>query len=340
MIDSHARNAIADLVKAGRITAEQADEVLGAIFPAESAQSLAPWRQRLVEAAAYVGAVFVGVALFVLTAQNWGNLQRGGQLGVLGGLALLGATVAGITLGTCPGGRSGLFERPGRRRLASVMAVTSATCLAASAAVLSSSNHTHLVVSLVGLIALVIAHQVAPSLLTEVGMFAFSTSLVYALRSELQPRFEPVFTGPFNSRPPLSWFDQAFPLVTIGLGLAWAMLISRWLRVPGAARVLGLASAFIAAFAVVVDDRSRVEGLFFMAFLAALALGQYLRSNDWQWLPTSIASLTVFMFQLVGGSNSPVIGFLAAGLVLLAASGVALWRGRRNRPTKHVTVSP
>jgi len=340
MSDSHVRIAIADLVKAGRITAEQADEVLAAILTAESAQALPPWRQRLVEAAAYAGAVFVGVALFVLTAQNWGNLHTGGQLAVLVGLALLAATVAGITLGTCPSGRAGLIERPTRRRLASVMAVTSAICIAASSAVLSSRNHTHLVVSIVGVIALVIAHQVAPSLLTELGMFAFSTSLVYAIRSELQPRFEPVFTGPFNSRPPLSWFDHAYPLVPIGLGLVWAMLVPRWLRVPGVARVLGLASAFIAAFAVIVDDRSRVEGLFFMVFLAVLSLWRYLRSNDWQWLPTSIASLTVFMFQLVGGSNSPVIGFLASGLVLLAASGVAFWRGRRNRTSEHVTASP
>ncbi len=346
MLNSTQIAALHQLVTSGTLTQEQANAVWTALAqetispddPAAAAPAhfARPLRDRLIEASAYVGGAFVGVALFVLIAQSWGQLARGGQLALL---LIVAAVAAGVGIGlvrTTSGGRVAVLapDASPRRRVISTLLVGSSVAISAASTYpffgTALSSDRRLIIGVVGLVTVVLADRYVTSALSEIGAFGWTVMLVFAISDKFKPKDIYVNTGPMNNVPPATTYDLIFPLLLCAVGLLWALGVSRMLKQQQLATVLGLGLSFIAGIGYLSGSGTRVEGLALMGALAAFGLWRYLRMSLWPWLVFAIATLTYFMFQLVGGSAQPVLGFLVAGLVLLAMSALGVRRRKRS----------
>ena len=337
--------AISELVRTGTLSQQQADAVRSVLTGAATSAltgaqtnpdiaAVAPaWRYRLSEIAGYVGGTLVGVAALVLISQSWDRMSRPGKLALLITTALVATGVAVAVVRTTPGRRQGIGDpvRAPRRRLASLLLVGGSASLTGAVVVaLGPHAQPRLVASVVGLISIVVVDRYVSSALSEIGAFAWTTSFVFTLGDKIRPTWTaPVTNISTPGPPPRTTYDLIFPLVVIAVGLLWATVVSRVVQQRLVAIVLGLGLTFIEALVYLNGDRTRAEGLVVIAVLAAVGLWRYLAQSLWPWLLFAIVTLTAFMFELVGGSSQPVLGFLAAGLALLALSGFGVWRRHR-----------
>lgn len=336
-VDGEPLAAVLDrVVAAGVLTRSQADAVLAeASGPVTTAAtpSAGPARGRrtlsraLIEIGLYVGTALVVAALAVIVAQAWESLSHGSRVAIVAAVALA-TGVAGLLTA------HGAAFATARRRLAGVLLGASAAAIGGTAALLLRD------VAYVGTISLaltvavvVIAQRAAPSAVTEVGLFAASYVLLQVASEELRPASTYTVDQWGTRIHETSTYDRLLPLGLVAFGLLWALLVSRHLIHRELALALGLGAGTLAAMTVAAEPPTRTVGLVTLAGLAALGFWRFLVEGLWPWIAAAVASLTAFVLWVTGGAQRPAVGILAAGLVMLASSGMAVqlgrWRHRR-----------
>ncbi len=335
-------SALDRLVARGALTSDQAAAVLAEVagtLPGPSGpprpatpepRRRRPVSQLLVEVGLYVGSALVVAALFVLVAQSWEGLTRSTQVATLAATTLVG-------LGLGLAAARGAAAATARRRLAGVLLAAASAAAGGTVSLVVGDIPMVGVVSLTACLAvLVLAQVVAASAVTEVGLFVVSFALVQALGDQLRP-------SPVTSLDPWgneiyepSRMEQLMPLGTVALGLGWALGVSRLLQHRELAVALGALATVGAALPLAGDEQTRAVGLVVLAGAAAIGFWRFLVEPLWPWLALAIASVTGFVFWLVGGAHRPALAILAAGLVLLATSAGSLqWSRHRARRSRH-----
>ena len=338
---SHALDALVDR---GTITADQRAAVLAEVSGGTSAsESLPPTparpsptpRQRrplseiLIEAGLYVGAALVIAAAFVLVAQNWESMSLGMQIAVLA-ITAVAAAGSGLAVG------HGAVAGSARCRLAGVLFVGAAASAAGTTALLLGDSHdfTGIAAFAVALAVMVAAHLVAPSTITELGMFVASFAVIQSTLEALRPETFDYYNDEMTP------FDRYSPLAAVTFGLLWAFAVSRRLSHRELAVFAGMAVALISALSIIGQDETRTLGMITMALLAGTGFWQFLAAGYWPWLAAAIASVTSLVFWAVGGADRPALAILVAGLVLLGSSALGMLAARRRRNAITSGASP
>jgi hypothetical protein len=183
------QEALGDLLRAGTLDQDQVDAVVaawsararpaGATAPAPHAAPPA-WRGRALEAAVYLGAAFVLAAAAIVVGQQWSTFGRGMQIALVGGLSVLGLA-AGLVLGLPVRPARGAALAPEhaiRRRSASVILTASAALVGATTlVVLGDAGRAGVWAVALALVVMVVTQVVAPSVLSELVLFAVATTL-------------------------------------------------------------------------------------------------------------------------------------------------------------------
>ncbi len=328
-------HALDSLVDRGTITPDQRAAILtevaaGAASPApmSAAPDSEPARVRhhrplseiLIEVGLYVGGALVIAAAFVLVAQNWQGMSLGMQITVLAVTAVVAAG-SGVAVG------HGASPGSARCRLAGVLFAGAAASAAGTTALLlgDSNDFTGLSAFSVALAVMVAAHLVAPSTITELGMFIASFAVLQSGLETLRP--ETVEYG-FDE---MTTFDRYAPLAIVIFGVLWAVPVSRRLAHRELAVFAGMAVALIGALSIIGPDETRTLGLVVMALLAATGFWGFLAQGYWPWLAAAIGSVTAMVFWAVGGADRPALAILVAGLVMLGTSALGMLAARRRR---------
>jgi hypothetical protein len=316
--------ALDRLEATGAWSAEQAAALLaevdrGPAAPAPPAPSAPAARRtsRLAEAAAYAGAVLVGVAGAVLVGQQWTELGRSGRVAVFAGVTVVLAAAGVAVAAVRPRGRAALTvpAHAVRRRLAST-ALTGASAAAAGTAALLVEGHAWLAAGATAVVAIALTQWTAPSAVSEVGALAAGNVLAGAVLAEVGAPATVVV------------------LVLSALGAGWAAL--SWTPVPtvpvlalalGLAEVLAAGSAGVAG-AERLSTPSVVAGLAVLGTLAVAGVAGYVRTARWPLAAAGALALAALVLRVTSQSLSPVLAVLLTGLVLLAASVALLLRGR------------
>jgi hypothetical protein len=316
--------ALDRLEATGAWSAEQAAALLaevdrGPAAPAPPAPSAPAARRtsRLAEAAAYAGAVLVGVAGAVLVGQQWTELGRSGRVAVFAGVTVVLAAAGVAVAAVRPRGRAALTvpAHAVRRRLAST-ALTGASAAAAGTAALLVEGHAWLAAGATAVVAIALTQWTAPSAVSEVGALAAGNVLAGAVLAEVGAP------------------ATAVVLVLSALGAGWAAL--SWTPVPtvpvlalalGLAEVLAAGSAGVAG-AERLSTPSVVAGLAVLGTLAVAGVAGYVRTARWPLAAAGALALAALVLRVTSQSLSPVLAVLLTGLVLLAASVALLLRGR------------
>jgi hypothetical protein len=166
---------------------------------------------------------------------------------------------------------------------------------------------------------------VAPSIITELGMFVAGFGIVQTALEAFRP--EPVGT----SYDEISRYDRYGQLAVVAFGMLWALAVSRRLAHRELAVFVGMAVALMSALPIIGEHASREVGFVVMALLAALGFWRFLADGLWPWLAAAIASVTALVFWAVGGADRPALAILVAGLVMLGSSALGLLVARRRR---------
>jgi len=323
--------ALDRLVSRGVLSPDQAAAVRAETAVQPSAAAAAPQRGvrgRLVEIAAYVGAVLVAASVVAFLADSWDELSDAARLALLAGSGLV-AYAAGVAVAlTVHGGFRVLREHAhaARRRVSgALMALGSVLLAFAAVQVLDGVERVEIVGAAVALALLVVAQLLAPSALTEVGMLGSTALLVGTTTEMLVPDRAPDWSAEVYQP---SADELVVPLVLSVVGLLWGAVVGRWLTLPVLAAALGSVVALFSAFQLAVQPDKRL-GLVLLAALAVVGLVLFLRAHLWPWLGLAVLALTIFVFVVVSEQAAPALAFLVAGLVLLGASLGAALLGRR-----------
>jgi hypothetical protein len=302
----------------GRIDATEPPSIPPAATatPARHRRSLS---EVLIEVGLYVGGALVIAAAVVLVAQNWGSMSLGVQIASLGVTALVAGGVALVVgHGAAPGSA--------RRRLAGVLFVGAAMSAAGTTALLiGDTEFAGVAAFAVALCVMVGAHLVAPSIITELGMFVAGFGMVQTAIEAFRP--EPIS----DSYDEISRYDRYAQLAVVVYGVLWALGVSRRLAHRELAVFVGMALALMSALPIIGQESSRPVGMVTMALLAALGFWRFLADGYWPWLAAAIASVTALVFWAVGGADRPALAILVAGLVMLGSSALGMLVAKRRR---------
>lgn len=353
--DAHLNRVLDGLVTEGVLTRQQADQVRLRVAqpkPAEASAGLPaapvsappgptvsgqephpaghePLRQRLLEAAVYVGIAFVVTAIAVVIARSWSSITHSGQIVLTTALALL-ALGAGTALArpirqdTVRPGLGGM-----RHRSASALLTAGAVLGAGDAAlIVDHRDWSGFAAGLTVALLMVLAHLLAPSLLTEVALFAAAWFCSTTTAERVLPQLEMSFDED------QIWRRQAlFALFPLSVGAFWAWFMSRKLRYRLVAVSLGL--LILIVFALSMDIPRRIPGSPVLALVAVAALVTYLRTSEWPWVIGAVAAAALWLVQQAGDTLGPAIVFLLIGLLLLAGVAVITVVERRRRRRDH-----
>lgn len=331
-------DALDALVGRGTITAEQRDAIMAELGRVTAEPGAAPsgppaHRRRsvsevLIEVGLYVGSALVLAAAFALVAQSWEDLGTSAQVAILAVTALVTAAVGSALARGAGAGTA-------RRRLSGVVLVGSAASAAGTVGViLGDAAATGVAAFATALVVMLVARALAPSAVTEIGLFAASYGLMVTLGEWARPESVPRFDEFGNEVWQTTTYERLMPLGMVAFGLAWAGLVGRWLMHRELAVALGMAVAFLGAMPLAGEDETRLLGLATLAVLAAVGFWRFMAEGFWPWLAAAIASVTAFVFWAVGGGRSPALAFLVAGLVLLGSSALG-WQVARRRRASH-----
>jgi hypothetical protein len=323
--------ALAALVERGTITAEQRAAILAEVAGAGAPPSPAAARRRrsvadmLVEAGAYVGSALVLAAAVVLTAQNWEDLSESTRIAATAATALVSGIVGAVLARRAVPGSA-------RRRLAGVVLTGTALCTGGTVALVLGDTESTGVIAVATILAVLVAAQLAArSAVTEIGMFVAGYALIQVTGEWLRPQGTLVTDEFGGSYYDTASFDRWPQLAGLLYGVLWAWVIARWLMHRELAVALGLLAALAGALPLLGMESSRPLGLVAAALLAALGFWRFMVEGFWPWLAAAIASVTAFVFWLVGGSQQPALAILVAGLVLLGSSALGRQVARRRR---------
>lgn len=359
--DVRLRRALTELHDSGVLTSEQCEAIAVAYRAAEpgtavedqvaavgvaslaKAESGSHLRARLFEAAGYLGGILVAASMLALLGQYWDDLSTTGHVITLSALAVLAWVVGIVTAATTPGGRGALFaaDQSPRRRVASVLLVVGSV-LAAAAVGEGLGDHSWTLIAVAGtaLVLLVAAHRVAPSALTEVGMFIATVMTVMGVvEATLNSSTAESFNG--EGPPPARAYDYVMSIAVAVTGVLWASVIAPRMRLPLVATGIGLAAALMFAVPLASNETTKTGGLIVLAILTAIGLAAYQRLEVWPWLAMAALALTAFVVILVGQSAGAAAGLLSAGLILLGATawGVRTEKKRASR-SQHAPTGP
>lgn len=353
--DGHLNRVLDGLVAEGVLTRQQADQVrlrvaetmpaaASAGLPARPVSSAAgpteagqepyraghdPLRRRLLEAAVYVGIAFVVTAIAVVIARSWSSITHSGQIVLTTALTLL-ALGAGTALArpirrdTVRAGLGGM-----RHRSASALLTAGAVLGAGDAAlIVDHRDWSAFAAGLTVVLLMVLAHLLAPSLLTEVALFAAAWFCSTTVADRVLPQLATDFDDD------QIWRRQAlFALFPLAVGAFWAWFMSRRLRHRLVAISLGL--LVMVVFALSMDIPRRLPGSPVLALVAVAALVTYLRTSEWPWVIGAVAAAAIWLLQQAGDTLGPAIVFLLIGLLLLAGVAVISVVERRRRRRGH-----
>ena len=342
--------AFVRLVSDGTLTAAQADAVLAAIagpgrpptaqapgvppapVPVQGAAPTPPtWRDRLLEAAVYLGSAFVLAAVGVVVQQQWTTMSRGVQLLLAAGLSAV-ALAAGVVV-AWPVRPHGGAAPPGhavRRRSGSVVLTLGvALATATTAFVVTDARWNLAAAAAVAAVLMVGVVLVAPSALAELALFAAGAALMVSAPDAAMPA--PAQEGPGST---FDW--AAVDLLRGGLLLAfgggWAWGASRRLAHRELGVALGLAATVIGAMTTAGRGEPLAAAL--LGVVAVAAVLTYLKDPAWPWVVGAVGAV-FFAVVLVGNRTlGPAVTFLAAGLVLLGGTAAAVLVGRRRAARK------
>lgn len=333
--------ALDSLVARGTITAAQRDAILAEMGLPAAAPGAPSGRHRrsvaevLVEIGSYVGSALVLAALVALVAQSWEDLGRMAQVVILAGTALA-TGVAGWLVA------HGAVDGSARRRLAGVL--LSATAASAGGAVAVALGAEQRDDAWIGVAALgtafaimVAARVLAASAVTEIGLFGVSFALLNMIGEVMRPQGTLTVDEFGNETFTTQTYDQVLQAGSVAFGLLWALVVARWMMHRELAVALGAGVAFVSVMPLAGTEDTRAVGLIALALLAAIGFWRFMAEGRWPWLALAVASVTGFVFWLVGVNQQPALAFLVAGLVLLGSSGIG-WQVARRR--RHVAPEP
>lgn len=336
--------ALAGLVHDGTLTPAQADAVVAAwaaradgeapeapgpaaSLPALAQRAAETWRTRLLEAAVYLGAAFVLAAVGIVVGQAWTGLSRGSQVVLAGGLTALGL-MAGLVVGlpvrpTDPGPLDPAHAV--RRRSASVVLTASAALAAGTlAVVLGDGTGTGVAAAAAALAVMVLCQVVAPSVLSELALFAAAALTVGAAAAAVVPMPDPYAE-------PGAWDTRGRVVAGLLLGFAalWAWVLAARLR----HRLVGVTVALVLAVgsSLALQGMTTAPAVVALTALAVATTVTYLRDPEWPWVTAAVVAATCAVFILAGETVGVAVAFLVAGLVLLGGVAVAVLLGRRRR---------
>ena len=333
--------ALAALVADGTLSAGQAEAVLAAVTragigplaaaPAPPAppppQGAATWRGRLLEAAVYLGSAFVLAAVGVVVQQQWSGMSRGTQLLLAGGLTAV-ALAAGLAVAWPVRPHRALAGETGhgvRRRSGSVvLTLAVALATATTALVVQDGRWTPVAAATVALGLMVGVTLVAPSVLTELAVFAAGAALMVAIPDAVMPA--PVDEGPGST---FDWaaVDVLRGGLLLGYGAVWAWGVSRLQPHRELGVALGVAATLIGAMTTAGRGEPLAAAL--LGVVAVAAVLTYLKDPAWPWVVGAVGAV-FFAVVLVGNRTlGPALTFLVAGLVLLGGTAAAVVVGRR-----------
>lgn len=331
-------DALHALVERGTITDSQREAILAEVglagalpAPPPGSPVTVPARRRrsltdvLVEVGLYVGSALVLAAVVAMVWQRWDDLGESTQIAVLGVTALVTGVVGWVL-------SRGATTGSARRRLSGVILTATAASAAGAVALAMQPRDDELtgVVALAtALVVLVAAQVLAASAVTELGMFVAAYALLSVAGEWLRPAGQVDEYGfeVYES----STYDRLMPLGGYAFGLFWALLVARRLMHRELAVALGVLVAFGSAMPLAGMDETRGVGLAALAALAAVGFWRFMAEGRWPWLAGAIASVTAFVFWMVGVEGSAPLAFLVAGLVLLGSSALGWQVARRRR---------
>lgn len=323
--------ALDSLVADGTITADQRTAILAAvstgppITPAPAVRRRRPLAEVLVEVGAYVGSALVLAAGVVLTAQNWEELSEPARIATTAATAVVSAVIGAVLArGAAPGSA--------RRRLAGVVLTGTALCTGFTVALLLGDTEGTGVLAIATILAvLAVAQLLARSAVTEIAVFVAGYALIQVTGEWLRPQGTLVTDEFGGSYYDTSSFDRWPQVAGLLYGVLWAWGIARWLMHRELAVALGMLAALASVLPLLGLEGSRPMGLVAAAALAALGFWRFMVEGYWPWLAAAIASVTAFVFWLVGGDQQPALAILVAGLVLLGSSALGWQAARRRR---------
>lgn len=342
-LDALVHDGVLDRAQADRVSAEVAEQaaaVADAVGPEPSSATGTPgaaaprptaaaWRARLLEAAVYLGTAMVLAAIAIVIGQEWARMPAVLRTALVCGLTATGL-VAGLAVGwpvrPAPGGPLDPAHAVRRRSAGVLLTATAALAAGSTVALLGESRVTSPLAFGAALAVMVLAQVVAPSVLTELALFAAAAGVTGAFAGT-------VLAAPAPDASPEAWERQNLVLTwsLLGFGATWAWVLARRLRHPLLAVTLGLALCVETALSWTVPEDATPTVLV-LALLAVATLVTYLRDPAWPWVVATVASATSVVVLVTGEAAGPALAFLAAGLVLLGSAGtVAVVRRRRAR---------
>jgi hypothetical protein len=333
LVDSHRiDDALTDLVAQHVLTPDQAMAVSQAVSEPPEPSRASPARARLVEAAAYLGAVLVGAGVLALVIQSWESMTVASRIVVVVGLGAVSYAVGLAISLLVGGGRATLRQHAGapRRRVGSVLLTVGAVLVAAGWPVSADGTmRSFFLAALTALALLVPAQRLVPSALTELALFGASAMALAEGLSLLVPERPPWDVELDPTYPPARAWDYLVPGALLTLGVVWAAVVSRALTLPVVAQVVGLLLALESGIGLAVEESMRPVGLAVLALLAVIGIAGFVRERGWPWLALTVLSATFAVFVLVSDAANPALAFLLSGVVLLASAGGATMLGRR-----------
>lgn len=307
------------------------------------------WTQGpLPEILGYVGAALVASAALTFVAQSWEAWGYPIRLGLVAGAAVVLYAVA-IWVTVASGGRSGLAdaEHGNRRRLVALLVSLAA-------------------ITVGGLVALIIDWQqlwidaardpwIIPPAVAAFAGAAVAVWLVGNVLTTLAmaatSAWSGIVLGSFAVGDGPTWW---MPILIAVSGAIWLAIAPRVLAVPVLSEALGMAWILVFLGPLAMTDLragDSVEGMpddmriatwiarGALIALAVVALIVFARGGSWAWGVGGIISATFAALGIAGQAMGWVAGLLAAGVVLLAVSGLLLLMRRRTR-APDVTSDP
>ncbi len=302
---------------------------------AQGGPAAGSWRDRLLEAAVYLGAALVLAAVAIVVGQQWGAMSRGLQIGLVTALTAVGL-VAGLAVGypVRPRWRGPLDPAVAVRRRSASVILTATAGLAAgtTAIVLDDERVGPVAATAAGLAVVLVAHVTAPSVLSELALFGTSLTLTGTAMDVFLPEPGPLQQDGWAAR------ERVIALTLLALGAIWAWGVSRALRHPLLAVSGGLGLSIVAAAMLQADGTTTAAALAMLA-VAGATLITYLRDPAWPWVTATVVAATASVFLVAGDTLGPAVAFLVAGLALLGGVAVVVLLRRRRIRDLHPGIT-
>lgn len=324
---SEIHEVIDRLVSTGVLTQEQRTILLHEIDTPKPPVVIASGRDRLIEVGAYLGAGLIAAALVTIVAQNWEGMSREIHILITTASSATALVAAGTVLFAserrADGGRIASFAR---RRLFAALSLVGAVFAGITMGLVVDSNQwSGFAGAITALMVMTGAHLLASNAATEVAVFVCSFLAINMLGDALRPAPPDVF----DDRTYAPTVDYVIPWILAAFGFAWATLMPRRSEHPTGTTVLGCFAMLVGAFDLAMSPPTRLPGLVLAGLVAGVAFWRFSAVQLWPWLVLALATLTAFMYQLVGGEENQALAFLVAGVVLLAGSGLGLRMRRK-----------